>query len=83
MREIINAIHLALEHTPPELVSDIIETGIVLSGGGALIRDIDLRIQNEVRLPVRISDDPLTTIARGGEQVLHDPELLEKIQLEI
>jgi rod shape-determining protein MreB len=83
MRDIINAIHLALEHTPPELVSDIIETGIVLSGGGALIRDIDLRIQNEVRLPVRISDDPLTTIARGGERVLHDPDLLEKIQLEI
>jgi len=83
MRDIVNAIHLALEHTPPELVSDIIETGIVLSGGGALIRDIDLRIQNEVRLPVRISQDPLTTIARGGEKVLSDPELLEKISLEV
>lgn len=80
---IINAIHLALEQTPPELVSDIIETGIVLAGGGALIRDIDIRIQNEVRLPVRIAPDPLTTIARGGEKVLEDPELLEKIQLQI
>jgi len=80
---IINAIHLALEQTPPELVSDIIETGIILAGGGALIRDIDIRIQNEVRLPVRIAPDPLTTIARGGEKVLEDPELLEKIQLQV
>lgn len=83
MRDIISAIHLALEQTPPELVSDIIETGIVLAGGGALIRDIDIRIQNEVRLPVRIAHDPLTTIAKGGEQVLEDPELLDKIQLQV
>ncbi len=83
LRDIINAVHLALEQTPPELVSDIIESGIVLAGGGALIRDIDLRIQNEVRLPVKIATDPLTTIARGGEKVLEDPILLEKIQLEV
>lgn len=81
--EVINAIHRALEHTPPELVSDIIERGIVLAGGGALIRDFDLRIQNEVRLPVRIAKNPLTAIALGGETVLSDPELLDKIQLEI
>ncbi len=83
LRDIINAIHLALEQTPPELVSDIIESGIVLAGGGALIRDIDLRIQNEVRLPVKIAEDPLTAIARGGEFVLNDPVLLDKILLEI
>lgn len=83
LREIVNAIHLALEQTPPELVSDIIEGGIVLAGGGALIRDIDIRIQNEVRLPVRIAPDPLTTIAHGGEKVLEDPDLLDKIQLQV
>lgn len=81
--EIINAIHLALEHTPPELVSDIIETGVVLAGGGALIRDLDLRIQNEVRLPVKRAPDPLLALALGGEKVLHDPDLLDKIQLEV
>ncbi len=80
--EIINAIHRALENTPPELVSDIIETGVMLAGGGALIRDLDLRIQNEVRLPVRIAENPLIAIARGGEKVLNDPELLEKIQID-
>ncbi len=83
IRDIVGAIHLALEQTPPELVSDIIENGIVLAGGGALIADIDIRLQNEVRLPVRIAPNPLTTIARGGEKVLDDPELLEKIQLQI
>lgn len=81
--EIINAIHKALESTPPELVSDIIETGVVLAGGGALIRDFDLRIENEVRLSVKIAENPLVAIARGGEKVLSDPELLEKIQLEM
>ena len=80
--EIITAIHKAIENTPPELVSDLIETGIVLAGGGALIKDLDLRIQNEVRLPVRIAENPLLTIAKGGEMVLDDPELLEKIALE-
>jgi rod shape-determining protein MreB len=48
-----------------------------------LIRDLDLRIQNEVRLEVRVAESPLTAIAKGGEAVLSDPELLEKIQLEI
>ncbi|XGC82294.1 rod shape-determining protein [Bdellovibrio bacteriovorus] len=83
IQEVINAIHKALEHTPPELVSDIIESGVVLAGGGALIRDFDLRIQNEVRLPVRVAESPLTAIAKGGEAVLSDPELLDKIQLEV
>ncbi len=83
LKDIIDAIHLALESTPPELVSDVIESGIMLAGGGALIRDIDLRIQNEVRLPVSIASNPLTAIARGGEMILDDPDLLDKIQLHI
>jgi rod shape-determining protein MreB len=82
-REIIQAIHQALEQTPPELVSDIIETGITLSGGGALVRDLDLRIQNEIRLPVRVAQNPLITIARGGEMLLEDPALLSKIRLTV
>jgi rod shape-determining protein MreB len=82
IRAIINAIHKALENTPPELVSDLIETGIILAGGGALIRDLDLRLQNEIRLPVTVAANPLIAIAKGGEMVLNDPELLEKIRLE-
>ncbi|MBX3034755.1 MAG: rod shape-determining protein [Bdellovibrionaceae bacterium] len=83
VQEIINAIHQALENTPPELVSDIIENGVVLAGGGALIRHLDLRIRNEVRLPVRIAENPLLALAVGGEKVLADPDLLDKIQLEV
>ncbi len=81
--EIIHAIHATIEKTPPELVSDIIESGIMLAGGGALIRNLDMRIQNEVRLPVKVATHPLLAIARGGEIILSDPDLLEKIQLEI
>ncbi|MBN8537195.1 MAG: rod shape-determining protein [Deltaproteobacteria bacterium] len=83
LQQIINAIHKALENTPPELVSDIIDKGIWLAGGGALIKDFSLRIQNEVRLPVRVANSPLVAIAIGGEMVLEDPSLLEKIQLEL
>lgn len=80
---IINSIHRALENTPPELVSDLIENGLVLAGGGALIRDFDIRIQNEVRIPVKIAANPLTAIAVGGTKVLDDQTLLRKIQLEV
>ncbi|MCX7977678.1 MAG: rod shape-determining protein [Bdellovibrionaceae bacterium] len=80
--EIINAIHRAIENTPPELVSDIMESGIVLAGGGALIKNLDLRIKNEIRIPTRVANNPLMTIAQGGLKVLEDPELLERIQLE-
>lgn len=83
LQEIIDATHRAIEHTPPELVSDIIESGITLAGGGALIRDLPLRLSNEVRLPVKVAAEPLIAIAKGGEKVLSSPELLNKIILEV
>ncbi len=83
INEILRAVHKALEQTPPELISDLMENGIWIAGGGAVIRDLDLRIQNEVRLPVHIADEPLTAIARGGMLVLDDPDLLEKIEISL
>lgn len=80
---IIHGILNALEKTPPELVSDVIETGIMLAGGGALIAELANKIEAEVRIPVRVADNPLTAIAVGGEMVLSDPDLLDKIQLQI
>ena len=56
----------ALEQSPPELASDIAESGVVLTGGGALLRDIDRLLSNETGLPFIIADDPLTCVARGG-----------------
>ncbi len=63
---IVQAVKSALEQSPPELASDIAESGIVLTGGGALLRDIDRLIMDETGLPVIVAEDPLTCVARGG-----------------
>jgi rod shape-determining protein MreB len=63
---IVQAVKSALEQSPPELASDIAESGIVLTGGGALLRDLDRLISEETGLPVIVADDPLTCVARGG-----------------
>ncbi|MCK4842513.1 MAG: rod shape-determining protein [Methylococcales bacterium] len=67
---IVEAVKVALEQTPPELGSDVAKKGIVLTGGGALLADIDRLISEETGLPVYIADDPLTCVARGGGMVL-------------
>jgi rod shape-determining protein MreB len=66
LRQIVGAVRVALEKTPPELSSDIAENGLVLTGGGALLEGLDKLINSETNLPVRIADDPLTCVARGG-----------------
>ncbi|MCK5924345.1 MAG: rod shape-determining protein [Methylococcales bacterium] len=67
---IVGAVKLALEQTPPELGADVANKGIVLTGGGALLTDIDRLIAEETGLPVYVADDPLTCVARGGGMVL-------------
>jgi rod shape-determining protein MreB len=67
---IVAAIRQALEQTPPELCSDVAERGIVLTGGGALLRDLDRLISEETGLHVQVADDPLTCVARGGGRAL-------------
>ncbi|AGH95664.1 rod shape-determining protein [Pseudobdellovibrio exovorus] len=83
IQQIVHGILNALENTPPELVSDIIGNGITLAGGGALIKELPAKIEAEVRIPVRVVEYPLIAIAIGGEKVLSDPDLLDKIQLEV
>ncbi len=70
LQGIVGAVKEALEQTPPELGSDVAERGIVLTGGGALLRDIDKLLMEETGLPVVIADDPLTCVARGGGRVI-------------
>ncbi|MBQ0798555.1 MAG: rod shape-determining protein [Porticoccaceae bacterium] len=72
---IIQAVKRVLEQSPPELASDIAESGIVLTGGGALLRDIDLLLTHETGLPVIIAEDPLTCVARGGGVALQMMDL--------
>jgi rod shape-determining protein MreB len=78
---IVNAVRIALEKTPPELSADIIDRGIVLTGGGALLKNVDKRIREETQLPVFITEDPLTTVVLGAGKMLDDFELLKKISL--
>lgn len=77
--KIIENIKITLETTPPELVSDIYEHGIILTGGGALLRGLDKEIAQATKIPVRVADDPLTCVVRGAGMLLSDAELLEKV----
>jgi len=72
---IVGAVRAALEQTPPELASDIAETGMALTGGGALLKDLDRLLMEETGLPVTIAEDPLTCVARGGGKVLEMIEM--------
>jgi rod shape-determining protein MreB and related proteins len=73
---IVSAVRAALEQTPPELASDIAERGIVLTGGGALLKDMDRLLMEETGLPVIVADDPLTCVAKGGGRALQMLEIL-------
>src|ERR1700745_2182309 len=79
---ILNAIRVALERTPPELSADISDRGIVLTGGGALLKNLDKRIREETGLPVSIADDPLASVVLGTGRMLSDFRLLRKISID-
>jgi rod shape-determining protein MreB len=77
---IVQAVKRALEQSPPELAADIAESGIVITGGGALLRDIDRLISEETGLPVLIADDPLTCVARGGGKAL---DIMDRLNVDL
>ncbi len=79
---IMNSIRVALERTPPELSADISDRGIVLTGGGALLKNLDRRIREETGLPVSIAADPLASVALGTGKMLSDFKLLRKVSIE-
>lgn len=78
---IVNTIKVALENTPPELSGDIIDRGIVLTGGGSMIRGMDIRLREETNLPIVTVDNALISVVLGGGQVLQELSLLKKISL--
>jgi rod shape-determining protein MreB len=79
---ILNAIRVALERTPPELSADISDRGIVLTGGGALLKNLDKRIREETGLPVSIAEDPLASVVLGTGRMLADFNLLRRVAIE-
>ncbi len=78
---IVETVRTCLERTPPELAADIVETGVVLTGGGALLRGLDRLLQHLTHLPVRVAEDPLTCAARGVGKALDDLGLLKKVAI--
>lgn len=76
---IIETVKIALEQTPPELSADIVDRGIILTGGGALLKNMDKFIREETSLPITIADDPMTTVAIGSGKVLDNIELLKQV----
>ena len=77
---IVQGVKSALEQSPPELASDIAESGIVLTGGGALLRALDKLLSNETGLPVIIAEDPLSCVARGGGKAM---ELMDAYDIDL
>jgi rod shape-determining protein MreB len=78
---IVDAVKMALERTPPELSADIMDKGIVLSGGGALLRNLDQRLREETGLPVVLAEDPLASVVLGTGKLLSDFDLLRKVSI--
>ena len=79
LKEIVSAIKSVLENMPPDLASDIVDNGVIITGGGALIRGLDTYLAEIIKLPVRIADEPLLSVAYGTSQVLDQEELLKLI----
>lgn len=80
---IVDAIKDALENSPPELAGDIVDRGIMLSGGGALLRNLDKLIREETGLPVMVADDPLSAVARGAGMALDQIEVLKEVAVRV
>ena len=78
---IVNAVRVALERTPPELASDIVDKGIVLAGGGALLKHIDLLLREETGLPITIAEDPLAAVVLGTGKALDEIDLLRQVAI--
>jgi len=82
VRQIITEIKTAIEETPPELLADIMASGIYLSGGGALLRGLDTLVQRETKIPTKIIEDPMTAVVRGAGMVLEELDKLHEVLVE-
>jgi rod shape-determining protein MreB len=78
---IVETVKIALERTPPELAADIVDRGIILAGGGALLRGLDTLLREETGLPVSIAEDPLSAVVLGTGNVLDHIDLLRKVSI--
>jgi rod shape-determining protein MreB len=82
VHQVVESVRIALERTPPELASDIVDKGIVLAGGGSLLRNLDVLLREETGLPVTLAEDPLTAVVMGAGKVLDELSLLRDVTVE-
>jgi rod shape-determining protein MreB len=78
---IVETVRIALEQTPPELAADIVDTGIVLTGGGALLKNLDILLREETKLPITITEDPLSTVVLGSGKALDNISVLREVMI--
>ncbi|MBU1726311.1 MAG: rod shape-determining protein, partial [Candidatus Omnitrophica bacterium] len=83
VRAVLESTKISLERTPPELAADLIEHGIVMAGGGSLLKGLDKLISEETGLPVHVADDPLTAVANGTGKVLNEIRYLKKVTVPV
>ena len=83
VKQIIEAVKITIEETPPELISDIMKKGIYLTGGGALLRGLDVLISKETKMPVKLVEDPLTAVVRGAGVVLENLDELSEVLVDM
>jgi len=76
---IVETVRIALEQTPPELAADIVDTGIVLTGGGSLLKNLDVLLREETKLPITVTQDPLAAVVLGSGKALDDMALLKEV----
>ena len=78
---IVETVRIALEQTPPELAADIVDKGIVLAGGGSLLKNLDILLREETKLPITITEDPLSTVAIGSGKALDNLSILREVTI--
>ncbi len=82
VEQLVESVHMVLEQTPPELLKDVADNGVVLTGGGALLRNLDVLLSQEIGVTAKVTDDPLSAVVRGVGRLIEDPALLERIALD-
>jgi rod shape-determining protein MreB len=82
VNQLVDSIHAVLEETPPELLKDVADSGLILTGGGALLRNLDVLLSQEVGVTAKVTDDPLGAVARGAGMIVEEPALLDRLSLE-
>ena len=82
VRAIVETVHIALEQTPPELAADIVDKGIVLTGGGSLLKNLDVLLKEEMKVPITMTEDPLSDVALGSGKALDSLSILKEVMID-